>query len=363
MAFVSVGAIFLPQPLIAANTGTGILLNAADQAAWAVHSIRRSGGGSISHIHSRTGTVTTAGTNDLRIETVNSSGNPSGTLWGTTTNGAQAYTTSNTHHRTALTLSATVAMGDLIAVLSQSPSVSFGNLNINRAGTSLPALRGFPYPGGPGLTTKIDITGTPFLLEYSDGVFEYTEYVLPGACNPASLTIATGTNPDEVGNLFTPGVTMRTTGWWMHAGVASGANYRMQLYESGNNTPLATATMLAAYQTSAAARFFHGSWDVNDGVTLTAGTAYRVAYLPTTATSSTIYRITGYNNAFFDPMGLPGAQESSRNRSATTDPDSASWTETSTQRAQMGIIIDAVDDGAGGGAHPGTTFSQGVQRL
>lgn len=350
MAFVAVGPLMLPQPLVATGVGTALLLDAAEEAAWAVHSIQRSGGGSISHIHSRTGTVTISGTNDVRIETVDSSGNPSGTLWGTTTNGAQLYNTSNTLYRTALTLPATVALGDIIAILSKNPTVGFGNFNLNRSPQTIPALRGFPYIGGPGNTTKIDLSGTFFAIEYDDGVFEFPAYVLPGACTPASLTISTSTNPDEVGNLFTPAHTMRCTGWWVHAGVASGANYRMQLYASGNNTPLATATMLAAHATNAGARIYQGSWDdVSDGITLSAGTAYRVAYLPTTATSATIYRITGHSSAFFDPMGLAGAQESSRNRTSTTDPDSASWTETSTQRAQLGIIVDAVDIPSGGG--------------
>ncbi len=348
MALISVGSQFWPQPFIATTVGTAILLDADTEAAWAIHSIQRSGGGNIRYIHSRTGTVTTGGTADVRVETVDASGNPSGTLWATNTNGSQNFAASNTLYRTQLTADATVALGDLLIVMVQVPASR--NFNIVRSPSTI-GNRGFPYPGGPGLTTKIDLTGSPFALEYSDGIIEHPVGVLAGAVTPASLAVNTGTTPDEVGLLFSPVLTCRCTGWWAHLGVAASAAYEVRLLNA-SDTVLASTTMSASYTTNAGGRLYSACWDnVADGLTLTAGTTYRVVILPTTANTVTCYRFTAYNNAFFDSLGLPGAQE-------TTRVNAGAWTDTSAQRFQCGLVVDAINN-----AVPGTTFSQGMQRL
>jgi hypothetical protein len=253
--------------------------------------------------------------------------------------------------RKALTLAATVVLGDTFGVTVQNPTVSFGTLNIIRGIAVSVGNRGFPYVGGPLSTTKVDGTNTQFALEYDDGVIEIPAGTLPGACSPAAVAINTGTNPDEIGNHWTQPYDARCAGWWAFmAATTATITWRMSLYAASSNTPLATTTFDSDFTTSTVARQYYGAWtDAASGVVLAAGTAYRLTCVALSASSVSVHRTTVERNAFFGSFGLPGIQETSRNRSSTTDPDGAAWAETSTQMIQMGMIIDQIDDGAGSG--------------
>lgn len=349
MALVSIGSHFWPQPLGASAVGTAILLDANNETAWATHSIQRSGGGSIRYIHSRTGTVTTGGTADVRVESPDASGNPSGSLWATNTNGTETFSTSNTLYRTQLTADAAVAMGDTIIVMVQVGASR--NFNINRSPMTVVTNRAFPYPGGPTTTTKIDNSGSPFAIEYSDGAIENHVGGIAGAVTPSSLSVNTGTTPDEVGILFTVPIACRCIGWWAYMAVGANADYDIRLYDV-SNTVLASTTMTSVFSTSTAFRLYSGQWDnINSGVLLVPGQSYRVVILPTTANTVICYRFAAYNNAFYDSLGLPGAQE-------TTRVNAGSWTEVSAQRFQCGIVIDAIDNGG-----PGPLIHQVASRV
>ena len=351
MTLVACGSLFTPIPLGVTSTGGNSLIDANDERAWSLHSISRSGGGNIARIHFRTNTVTTGDTVDIRIETVNASGQPSGTLWATNTNVAQLIllTDDNLLFRTAtLTASATVAIGDTIAIVLKLPSAAVGNMNITRAPGTI-GVRGFPYSGGPLTTDKVDQTGSHFAIEYDDGVIEFPAGTLPGACTITAQSMSSSTNPDEAGILFTAPFTCRVVGWWAWAAVSAAADFRIALYASGNNTPLATSTMDGDFTTSTGARMEMGAWDdVTDGITLTVGSAYRLAAVMLTTTASNFYRMTMERAACFDGLGLPGAQRTVRNRSSTADPDTAAWTEVATERFEIGLIIDQIDNGVGG---------------
>lgn len=70
----------------------------------------------VSHVAWRNSTATGSPTADVRIETVGTDGIPTGTLWGTNTNGASGTLVSNTSNLTALTASATITKGQFYAV-------------------------------------------------------------------------------------------------------------------------------------------------------------------------------------------------------------------------------------------------------
>lgn len=354
MALVSCGLIPMPALVGSAGVGANSLIDAADEYIWSVLSIGKSGGGDITHIHFRTTTVTTGTTVIVSVVTVDGSGQPTTTLWGTTTSNSYLIllTDDNINHRVPLDAAATVALGDIIGITVKNDAAGVGVLNIARAMSMYAGPgRAMPYSGGPLLSNKVDAIGSHFALEYSDGTIAMPAGMLTGPMAPTLVTITTASNPDEVGIHFTPVIDMRVSGWWFLAGLTAAGSYRVSLYAASSNTPLATSTGDTDHVSNSVARTLTGFWDdVADGITLAAGTAYRLTLVPLSATNHNVYRLTAYNNACYDSLGLPGAQATFRNRSGTSDPDAAAWTETSTDRYVMGLIVDQLDDGAGGGA-------------
>jgi hypothetical protein len=186
-----------------------------------------------------------------------------------------------------------------------------------------------------------------FLLEYSDGTFlSLSEYV---PVLRVSVQLNTGTNPDEVALYFTPTTPMRLMGWGMITALAAGANYRIQLYETGNNTPLLSTAYDGDLVQGTTLGVLTGRF--TSTYTLAVGTTYRLALLPTTANTITHSYGELPSSASMAAVTSVGGQLSTRNRSSTTDPDSASWTETATRLPALWPVVDQIDDGVstGGG--------------
>lgn len=325
-------------------------IDAADEIAAGVFTVAKTG--TVVRIHFSTGTVITGTTVEVRLETVDASnGQPSGTLFGTNTSVSHviADTDDAAWLRTStLTGSANVTAGDRLAVVVKNPNTSFGNMQIRRA-PAIPGPPGLPYAVGPLASNKGD-QAPPLIcaLEYDDGSFSIPPLTLP-VSSTSGITLSTSSNPDEIATYFTPTVPMRVIGWWATMTLASGANCRIQIYTSGNDTPVASDTVDSDLTTSAGSRFYFSFFPAT--VTLSAGTTYRIAVLPTTTNNVTVQ----YFDVSSSYLGLldclPGGQAmhySSRNRSSTTDPDAAAWSQTTNRRLGLGLIVDQFDDGAGG---------------
>lgn len=356
MTMQSVGPFLWPPRPSSPNPTTGnITIDAADEMAGVVCEAPKAG--NIAHILWRTRTVTTGATVDVRMETVDTSNaQPSGTLFGTNTNGSQVVADANDNvwFRTSLTASATVAIGDIFATLIKNPSSSFGNMQI--AGIEqINSLVSFPYIFGPLASNLAEFGGqaTPiFVFEYDDGSYAAPEFAWP-VDTVSNVTANTGSNPDEVAVYFTPQAKMRAIGWYASLLNNAAADYRVQLYESGNNTPLAISTRDATFSANSSQRWHTGRFAAQ---TLAAGTTYRLGFLPTTGTNISVKyweAPSAYANVLNSIPGLAAMHYSSRNRSGTTDPDSASWTEIAYRRLFAGLLIDQLDDGAGGGGGAG----------
>jgi len=349
MALVNTGFQLFPIPWY--NPAATGLIDAANEIVGGVFQAPKTG--NIAHIHFRTATVTTGATVTVALRTVDASGNLTTTDWGTNTNNTQVINSAddNIWFRTTLTSAGAVNLGDTLGVVVKNPAASFGTINIYKS-YSLSASQGFPYSVTPTESTKDDLDGCPFIFEYDDSTF-YAAY----GCFPFALTtlnINTGTNPDEIALYYTETAPRRVTGIWFNAGVGAGADYRTAFYADGNNTPLAvTNTIDGDYTTNAGQRLYFTTF--TSTVNTVVGTVYRASILPLTATSLTI-RYADCNATYpnmFAAVGLAGMSYSSRNRSSTTDPDAAAWSQDTSRYPNMGIIYDQIDNAVSAGGNRG----------
>ena len=364
MALVSIGPTHWPtQPINVLPSFANLTIDAADEVAAFVFRVWRAG--TVTRLHFRTGTVTTGATVDVRLETVGADGLGTGTLFGTNTNVAHVIADANDNvwHRTAaLTGSATVAVGDLVAVVIVNPTVSAGNLIIS-AGTNTALYGGVaPYSLSPTRATK-SVSAPICALEYDDGVLRGPLACIPMHTTTTNLTLNTGTNPDEAAAYLTLPFPCRVIGWWGNIAVAAGADYRVSLYEDGNTTPLLTkdydGDQVAAAGIGGQEQPFGSALELDAGI-------YRLGLVPLTANSLTAryWEVSSAHPTLLDTIsGGADCHYSSRNRSGTTDPDAAAWAQTANRRMMLGLLIDQIDDGAGaGGGLADSVFGGAVVR-
>lgn len=352
MSLVNVGHMHWPPSIQSTNpTHFALTIDAADEVAAGVFQVPRAG--TIVRVHFCTGAVTTGATVDVRLETVGGDGLPTGTLFGANTHVSHviADTDDFAWMRTAaLTGSATVSAGDLLAVVVVNPSVSAGTMNLCSTDAAYHSIPIFPYALTPNRSTKNPGMYMICALEYDDGTFAVPAGCLPMAAGNNGYTVASNTNPDEVAIRFNPPMDCRVSGWTAVMAVSAGGDYRVNLYEDGNNTPLLTRDY-DGDTTGNTGNNGHSGY-FNGTAVLAAGTVYRLGFLPTTV-NSYLLRFWDAPASWLNTLDeIPGTKElytSTRNRTGTTDPDAAAWSDVTNRRLLAGLIIDRLDDGKGAG--------------
>lgn len=361
MTLANVGAIWYPEPTGGGNInfgGTnGYLIDAANEKFGCVFTVPKAG--NIRKVHYRLGTVTTGATLDVRVETVDSSGLPTGTLWGTNTNASHVvastdddlWSTATATPLGNLTADAVVTSthvdnSDKMAVVISQPGASFGNQYVASQPIGV-ASHAFPlgehYTGGAWSKSE-SLARSLILLEYDDGSIPIIPAIMPMvAC--ATTTRAAASN-QEGALKFTQRFKGRVLGFWLHVTALWTAG-RVQLYESGNNTPLTYCSLGTLFTSGGSGRNFYDVF--RSKPTLSAGTTYYLSVLPTSGSIT-------FRHSDVQAVGhwdsWPGGQDmmySSRTRSGKSDPDTASWSDTTTRRPGFGLIFDQLDDGASSG--------------
>ena len=345
MALVNLPGVLFWPPMMgaAANPSYGtMLLDAAGEKAGAVIEVPKAG--NIRKIHFRTGTVTTGETVDVRVETVDGSGDPSGTLWAANTNVSQLIlaTDDTVWFSPTLTADAVVVAGDKIGVVIALPTpINVGNMNIVRIG-DVETMTQLAYTDLFTASWLKSAIGKPCVaLEYSDGTFSDTI-----GCYPISTlstrTFNSGSTPDERGIKFQVPWKCRVKGAWYHgASPTTGGTLRLKLYDSGGTllvqTPSVDHDLLRTLTAGRCPLNFTATQE------LSINTVYRLTLLPETATNVTLNEFTVNAAAIMDAFA--GGQ----NVHLTTRTDAGAFTDTVTERTMMGLIVDQLDDGAGGG--------------
>lgn len=297
----------------------------------------------ISHVGFRSGTASGSPTMEARIEIVDAAtGLPSGTLWAMNTNGTTGAISSNANTLQALTASATITKGQTFCVkilYASGTSLNIQILSTLQVWTS----SSLPY--------QVLNTGTPTKAALSTGVSGIalgssatTFYQVPGAL-PVSAAAASNFNNSggaRRGMLFTIPFNARIIGVRWYSANSVG-DYSVCVFDSTGNELSNSCTAFEGDVSSAS----NGGALTNyfdNTVTVTAGTQYRVAVEPSSATNITFQTYTVPSTDYLS--ALPGGTAAQY----TTYTSGGGWVDsTPTQVPLMDILIDQIDNGSGGG--------------
>lgn len=303
--------------------------------------------GTIDRVCFRTATVTTGQTVDVRVETVGADGYPTGALWGTNTNGAQVIASAddNVWFEKTLTAGATVTKGDVFAIVISLSGA--GNMQIAYWSPIHTAAR--PY-GAHFTASWAKLAGAPVCaVRYNNESYGHLMGVYPWTAATNSQW-SDSTNPDERGNKITVPMACRVVGAWMNAASVLG-DFTIKLYDSGLS--LLESIDVDGDHTGGVA--IVGDYKVMFGtsVTLAAGASVFLTKRVTTATQSNLFEYTV-------PAGLQadgGTPGGGRMLYATRNNDAGAFTEDATRLAHIGLLVDGLDDGAGGSGSGACAFS------
>lgn len=325
------------------NMGNDSLDNTADKVA-VVFPFPKDG--NVSTITFLLGAVAGASGNavlDVRVETVdNTTGNPSGSLWGTTTNGSVtvAFNDDNSWKTATLTSNAFVTTGSYGSVVFDPTSfTTVTSVQLQRLVDGVtPMAYGLTDLTGAGYT-KIT-TCYSIVIGYSDGTYVPVQGIWPSGAITAT-NFNSGSSPAIRGMRFMLDWNARIIGAWMWMlGASTSADFDVKLYDSDGSTVLASVSIDANISngiTAASPTFF----TFTSSVEAKANKVYYLSIEPTTANNVTVYAHDAASNAHLD--GVPGGKEF-----YLATKSGSTWTETTDSRPFMGLVISGFDSEVGG---------------
>jgi hypothetical protein len=257
----------------------------------------------ISHVGFRSGTVAGSPTGEIRIETVAADGTPSGSLWAADTNVTTATLVTNTWLLSALTASATIAAGQMFAVMFKyatgtSMTVqAVSGVNNNELST--------PYyvTNTTGSAVKSRPAGAAAIaLGSSTTEFYEIEGALPAIT--ATNSAFNNTNGAARGMRFSVPFGCRCTGlrvWFSN----SIGDFNYGLYDSNGNEVGNTITSYDGDHNAVSAAGTEYLY-FDNAVELTPGVEYRALITPTSATNTTFGFLTLPSSDY--RSGMPGGK-------------------------------------------------------
>lgn len=336
------GSVYIPLPILGNGFTATAQDTATDKYGW-VFQVAKTG--NIRKLHIRINTFTSNATLDLRLETIDATtGYPTGTLWGATTNNTIAITATGWYTVT-MTADAAVTKGDIVAfVIAQTGS---GNVApCFWSGTTM--IRGFPYTvSNQGSWAKLQGWHGIGAVEYDDGSVKESTGLLPWK-TVDSTVYGSASSPNTRGLRFKLPFPVRLRGLWVDGIVTVGGSLSIKLYDSDGVTALRTVTYDTDFNalSTTGLRLFEFSSDVD----LLANTYYRIAIAPAT-TNFTLFEATHNSAALMDGFGI--GQNGHLTTCAGTPTAEADWTQTLTTWPFIGLNACGFDDGAAKIVHPG----------
>jgi len=343
------GGFYIPNPINDSfNASFGnILLDSANEAAGVVFKIPKTG--IIDRVGFRCSTISTGAILDLRLETVDVNGNPSGTLVQSSSNilKSVADTDDNTYFTVHLGSGTLVNQGDLVSFIVRMSATSAGSLSITTQ-SFVPVGGTFPYPNSflGGAWTKGGGAGAlTFSMEYDDGSSSFIDYCAP-IFGLSSLTVTTASTPDEVGLAFAFPFPSVLRGMWVHFSPTSDTN--VNLYDADGSTVLNTFLIGSnnrPFSTNQGTQIHI----LSSAYDLVAANTYRIALVPNQRTIVVPCAITSSNLTSQGLEGYPNVIGTSRT-------NSGAWTDDPRQRALMGLVFSGFDNATGGSGGGTTTI-------
>jgi hypothetical protein len=292
----------------------------------------------ISHVGFLVNTATGSPTVDIRIETVAATGLPSGTLFNTNTNIVTSALTGSAWTLQALTASASVQRGDLVAVKVLYNSGTL--LSTRVVGQFRANTQGLPYQVvNAGTPTKA--RGDHPLMAIGSGASSF--YNVKGLWPITAFNNNTFNNTSSArrGLLFQVPVKCRAVGLRHWNGTSTG-DFNIGIWDDGGSE---LNNSITAIDGDKMANLASGFQDLmfDSPVTLEANTNYRAALEPSSATNISLMTFT-----------LPSADYRSAMPGGTncfyTTYVASSWTDTATDQVPLlDVLIDQWDDGASSG--------------
>ncbi|RJO61098.1 MAG: hypothetical protein C4542_07370 [Dehalococcoidia bacterium] len=286
--------------------------------------------GTVTHLGFRVGTITTGDDLKVGLYTVDpSTGHATTTAYGGMVAGV-VTPSANTFHEVALGTNASVTKDDIVAMSVGFNSFVAGNMKISAMAAAI--ARAFPHV----IHLAFKYGFSPLCtLKYDDGTYGALD-CLPCASSEA-ITFSSSSTPDERALAFTPRMKNRIAGFWLL--LDADADCDVVLYEG--TTARATYTIDKDIRASTAARIFTYRFSTPHEPTV--GADYFLAVKPG-ASNVTLHEFTVHDAAMMN-LFSGGSDFTFASRSDGGSP----WTKDATRRIWGGLIIDQLDDGAGGG--------------
>ncbi len=334
------------------STGTPALLSNTlddpnERVTWIV---RASKAGNLRKIGFRVGSVTVSVTLNIRVETVNNIGNPTGTLWALNTSGTLVAPAANSWNWVTLTADATLAIGDIFAVAIDFTGV--GNLQINGSSSATGRLGGIPYlntRAADGATWTRSTAVPNFGLEYSDAKRPWCD-ALP-MMTAGSRSFNAGSSPDEVGTRFKFPFKCELLGTIVRASLfTTSTTYTVTLYDAADTVLATIASQDTDLQLSGRPPVFLPF--ATPLPVIDANTLYRLTVIPDATTNISLGEYT------VDSAGTLEAHSGGLEIYRTERTDAGAWTDTTTARSMVIPLVYSIDDGI----PAGTLFLAGRRR-
>ena len=313
------------------------LIDAADEEADLVFVAPKTG--NIRKIVWATRTVTTGATIAVRMESV-SAGVHSGSLVAVNTSASQVVADANDNvvFTNQLTADCPVVKGTAYALVIANPTASPGTMQI--AGFLDSEIH---YPrsrlNGANVAQSLCVA-----FEYDDGTYEPLPGVWP-ASTLVTTTFGSGTNPNHRALRFQVPFKCRVSGALVWCDPNN--DWTLKLFDSDATTVL-TSTAVTAINTTQNAGLMYVPFATSQSLLI--NTNYRMAVVPDGAGTVPLYEFTAETAAELDAFS--GGQNCHLSTCNGAPANEAAWTQTLTQRPFIFLVLDGLDDGAGGSGRP-----------